>query len=88
MVHVSPVSNTFEKDLNSNFREIDVRFHTSEKANDQRFHEVDIRFERIDARFQAIETTLQGIQKQLKTLTWAMGIGFTILTVIMVMESA
>ncbi len=98
MVHVSPVSDTFEKDLNLNFQEVDMhfraleknidrrfqevdtQFHALEKNIDRRFHEVDIRFERVDARFEKIDATLGGINKQIKILTWSMGIGFTIMT--------
>ncbi len=62
MVHVSPVSDTFEKDQNQNFQEVDIRF------------------ERVDAHFEKIDTTLGGINKQIKILTWSMGIGFTMMT--------
>ncbi len=65
MVHVSPVSRTFEKDLNANFQVVDAL----EKSTNDRFHQNDL-VERLDKK----------VDKQGSMMMWVMGFGFVVLS--------
>ncbi len=87
MVHVSPVSRTFEKDLNANFQVVDAL----EKSTNDRFHQNNIRWEKSDAEFQLLRQSIEHldekverldkkVDKQGSMMMWVMGFGFVVLS--------
>ena len=60
----------------SMLREMNARFEALQREMDKRFEALDKRFEALDKRFEALE-------KRLNFMQWFIGLGFTILTVLM-----
>ncbi len=60
MLHVSPVSRTFEKDLNANFQVVDAL----EKSTNDRFHQNDLRWEKSDAEFLLLRSDIKRLDEK------------------------
>ena len=76
MVHVSPVSRTFEKDLNANFQVVDAL----EKSTNDRFHQNDLRWEKSDAEFLLLRSDIKRLDEKIGMMMWAIGISFVVLS--------
>ncbi len=67
----------------SMLREMNARF----EAVDQRFEAMDKRFEALqremDKRFEAMDKRFEALEKRFNFMQWFMGLGFTVLTVLM-----
>jgi chaperonin cofactor prefoldin len=61
-------------------REMDKRFEALQREMDKRFEAMEVRFEAIDKRFEAIE-------KRLNFMQWFIGIGFTIVSILIALFS-
>ncbi len=87
MVHVSPVSRTFEKDLNANFQTVTAL----EKSTNDRFHQNDLRWEKSDAEFLLLRSDIKRLDEKIGMMMWVMGFGFvalsTLITVFGLMNS-
>ncbi len=80
MVHVSPVSRTFEQDLNANFQASEEHINALEKSTNDRFHQNDIRWEKSDAEFLLLRSDIKRLDEKIGMLMWAMGISFVVLS--------
>ncbi len=76
MLHVSPVSRTFEKDLNANFQVVDAL----EKSTNDRFHQNDLRWEKSDAEFLLLRSDIKRLDEKIGMMMWAIGISFVVLS--------
>jgi len=75
--------NSMEKEMNIRFEAVDKRF----EAVDKRFESVDKRFEdlihHMDKRFESVDKRFESVDKRFAMVQWLMGIGFTMLAVLM-----
>ena len=69
--------------MDKRFEQVDKRFEQVDKRFEQvdkRFEQVDKRFEQVDKRF---EDLIHHMDKRFSLIQWTMGIGFTMMTVLM-----
>ena len=72
-----------EEELKS-LREIEAaRFDAVEKRFEALQREITARFEAVDKRFEAVDKRFEAMDKRFQTLQWTMGIGFSLLAVLM-----
>ena len=66
--------------MDQRFHQMDKRFEDLIHQMDKRFEQVDKRFEQVDKRF---EDLIHHMDKRFSLIQWTMGIGFTMITVLM-----
>ncbi len=59
----------------------DARFDTTDARTDARFDTTDARFDMIDARFDTVDARFDALQREISSLRWMIGIGFTLLSI-------
>ncbi len=77
----------FDRRFEELIHQIDKRFEQMDKRFDELIHYVDKRFDQIDKRFEQIDKRFDDlihyVDKRFATLQWTIGIGFTVITVLM-----
>ena len=68
-----------EEELKALRQTMEIRFESMEKRFEARFESTEKRFE---ARFEAINARFESIEKRFTILQWFMGIGFTIISIL------
>jgi acyl carrier protein phosphodiesterase len=63
--------------MDKRFEQVDKRF----EQVDKRFEQVDKRFEMVDKHFDQVNERFSDINKRFTMLMWAIGLGFTLMTV-------
>ncbi len=79
------------KEMNLRFENVDMRFVSMQKEMNSRFEsmqkEMNSRFEsmqkEMNLRFQSADTKFEAMEKRLNTITWLIGMGFTIIAFMM-----
>ena len=69
-----------QREMNKRFEAMEKRFEALQREMDKRFEAMEVRFEAIDKRFEAIE-------KRLNFMQWFIGIGFTIVSILIALFS-
>ena len=68
-----------EEELKALRQTMEVRFESMEKRFEARFEAIDARFESMEIRFEA---RFESMEKRFTALQWFMGIGFTIISIL------
>jgi DNA anti-recombination protein RmuC len=83
------MNNRFEalqKEMNARFETMNNRFEALQKEMNARFEalqkEMNARFEAVDKRFEAMDKRFEAMEKRLTFIQWFIGIGFSLLTLI------
>ena len=79
------MNNRFEalqKEMNARFEALQKEMNARFEAVDKRFEAMDKRFEAVEKRFEAMDKRFEAMEKRLTFIQWFIGIGFSLLTLI------
>jgi len=73
---------TLQKEMNARFEALQKEMNARFEAVDKRFEAMDKRFEAVEKRFEAMDKRFEAMEKRLTFIQWFIGIGFSLLTLI------
>jgi methyl-accepting chemotaxis protein len=73
---------TLTSETNAQFREVNARIDALTSETAARFGEVNAKFGETNARIDTVAGAIQSLQREIGTLRWMIGVGFTVLSVL------
>ena len=78
---------TLTSETNARFTETNARIDTLASETNARFHETNARIGETNARIDALVGSVQSLQREISTLRWMIGVGFTLLSVFLALST-
>ena len=78
---------TLTSETNARFHETNARIDTLASETNARFHETNARIGETNARLDTLVGSVQSLQREISTLRWMIGVGFTLLSVFLALST-